>query len=112
MKKPAPSQEEFAQLVRLVNSDNEWDDSGPDWLCDKACRVPVSLGKNMLDFLYTGHPDLAWLLLQERWPKKRSGRNEFARSLCQQMKVSHYWHDLHQWIGPCPKLGNPGPSAH
>ena len=102
MSKPVPSPEEFARTVRQVKTDGDWGGRGPDWLCDQECGIPVSLWKSMLDYMYTGHADLAWSLLNESWPAKREGEKAFADGFCQQLKHSHYWRDLHPWIGPCP----------
>ncbi len=74
MTKPAPAPDEFARIVRVVRTDQEWDGGVPDWLCEPECDVPVSLWKNMLDFLYTGHADFAWRLLDETWPPKEKAK--------------------------------------
>jgi len=101
MKQPGPSPEEFAALVGNVKSDEEWTDTAPPD-CDMDCGVPVALWKNMLNLMYTGHPDLAWKLFDQSWRPTRKDKPVFAKEFCEQVKGSLYWGDLRKEIGPCP----------
>jgi hypothetical protein len=101
MKKPGPSPEEFAALVRDVKSDEEWTAAAP-LDCDMDCGVPVALWKNMLDLMYTGHPDLAWRLFDNSWRPTRKDKPAFVKDFCQQLSGSQYWSDLRTEIGGSP----------
>jgi hypothetical protein len=101
MRKPAPTSEEFAKLVAEVTSDENWNPkSGAD--CLEGCGAPVSLWKNMLELMYTGHVDLAWKLLDQSWPSRQLGKSVFIRQFCKQLRSSRYWPDLRSSVGQCP----------
>lgn len=101
MKKPGLLPEEFAAIVSEVKSEKEWADSVSS-NCEMDCGVPVALWKNMLEFIYTGHPDLAWQLFDQSWPLARKDKSEFAKDFCGQLSNSQYWPELRTEIGACP----------
>jgi hypothetical protein len=101
MTKPGASPQEFAPIASQVKADNEWKPNQPDWLCGDACGIPVSLSKNILELVYTGHSDSAWRLLDESWSRDRQRKQQFAQEFCHQLKTSHYWQAFHDWIGSC-----------
>ena len=101
MRKPGPTSQEFTKLVKDVGSDKNWNPgAGSD--CLEGCGAPLSLWKNMLELMYTGHPDLGWQLLDRSWPSQQKGKPVFIRQFCKQLRSSHYWHDLKNTIGQCP----------
>jgi hypothetical protein len=103
MKKPEPSSAKIAGIVRAIQSDEEWErDVSSD--CNENCSVPVALWANMLDLMYSGHPNLAWKLFDESWPPSRQGKTSFAKDFCKQLHGSHYWSDLKAEIGACPAI--------
>jgi hypothetical protein len=101
MKKPGPTPEEFVALVRDVKANEEWTDAAPPD-CDMNCGVPIALWKNMLDLMYTGHPDLAWRLFDHSWRPTRKDKAAFVKDFCRQLSGSQYWPDLRTEIGGCP----------
>lgn len=101
MKKPGPSPEEFAAIVREVKANEEWTDLAPPD-CDMNCGVPIALWKNMLDLMYSGHPDLSWKLFDQSWRPTRKDKAVFAKEFCKQLRESLYWDDLRNETGQCP----------
>jgi len=81
MKKSGPSPAEFAAIVRDVKSDEGWT-AATSSDCETDCDVPVALWKNMLDMMYTGHPDLAWTLLDQSWSTTPKGNAAFVKDFC------------------------------
>jgi hypothetical protein len=106
MRTPNLSEEEFADTIESVRSDDEWSSRvAPD--CVQNCGVPVALWKNMLDLMYGGHADLAWRLLDESWLTTKHGKAAFAGQFCKRLRSSQYWPDLKVMVGPCPRAENP-----
>jgi hypothetical protein len=101
MKKPEPSPKQFAAMVHVVRLDEDWTDAAPAD-CDMNCGVPIALWENMLDLIYTGHPDIAWRLFDQSWRPTRKDKAGFAKEFCQQLRRSLYWDDLRNEIGHCP----------
>lgn len=101
MKKPGPSPKEFSAKVRDIKAVEEWTDAAPP-NCDMDCGVPVAVWANMLDLMYTGHPDLAWKLFDESWRPTRQDKSTFVQDFCKQLSESYYWNDLKKEIGSCP----------
>ncbi len=101
MKKPEPSAQEFAAMLRAVQSDQQWAE-GDSPNCAANCGVPVLLWSDMLDLMYTGHVGIAWRLLNQSWPSGRKDETDFAIDFCKQLRASRYWPELKPEIGPCP----------
>jgi len=101
MAKPGPTHEEFVRLVHEIRSDDEWTPKHSRD-CAIGCGVPVTLWRNMLELMYTGHADSAWQLLDESWPPSQKYKSSFVAQFCKQLHESHYWYDLEQAIGTCP----------
>ncbi len=80
MRKPA-TDEQFKSAVEDVRADDEW-----------SSGVPPQLWKEMLNFIYTGNPNLAWRLLDQSWPKEKPGKGGFLGAFCDRLKYSHYWY--------------------
>jgi hypothetical protein len=107
MRTPSIPSEEFAALVQSVRSDEDWSSEADQRNCDQDCGVPVSLWKNMLQLMYTGHADLAWRLFDASWPATQKGKHAFAAAFCKQLRSSRYWSDLKTAIGSCPPTAKP-----
>jgi len=84
MERPAPTATEFDSLVNKVKQASDWHEGG----------VPPELWGEMLDLIYTGHPPLAWKLLDQSWPEEKPGKNGFIGAFCDRLGQSRYWADL------------------
>ena len=106
MKTPDPSAADFAGMLDDVRTDDAWSSkSAPDCAQPEGCGVPVILWRYMLDLMYGGHPDLAWKLFYESWPKQQDGQATFARHFCARLSDSAYWPELKSTVGACPPAG-------
>jgi hypothetical protein len=63
--------------------------------------IGSGLWSNMLNLIYTNHPDLAWKLMDEAWPAQRPGKEKFVSDFCSQLKTSPYWGDLGPTVTTC-----------
>lgn len=106
MRTPNPSSEKFKTMVESVRSARGWS-SQVILDCQQECGIAPALWANMLDLIYGGHPDLAWELFDESWPKNLAGKATFAKEFCSVLKKSRYWHDLKEMAGRCPPQGAP-----
>jgi hypothetical protein len=88
MERPAPTTAEFESLVQELKGKIDW----------RQGRVPPELWGAMLDFIYTGHPPLAWKLLDQSWPTGKLGKGGFTGAFCDQLRQSHYWGDLEEVV--------------
>ena len=81
MRKSAPSEEEFKQLVgkgRHLKLDQDgWPESG--------------FWGTMLDLIYSGHSDLAWKFCDLAWPGDKSKKAEFLKEFRVQLAQSRYY---------------------
>ena len=83
MRKPSPSPAAFEELVAKIKKEDDWQG-----------RVPPDLWRAMLDFIYTGHPDLAWKIHDLAWPSSKPGKGGFLGAFCEQLQQSPYFDDL------------------
>lgn len=103
MRRPAPTAAAFGSVARELRA-AKWQEYG----------VPPQLWGGMLNLLYTGHPGLAWKLLDESWPEGRPGREGFLGAFCDQLAHSQYFDDFRTqlkdapadctWWGPPPNI--------
>jgi hypothetical protein len=57
--------------------------------------LPEDLWQEVMELIYTGHPDLAWKFLDEAGPKAQPGLRGFdLEDFCITLKESLYWQDL------------------
>jgi hypothetical protein len=54
-------------------------------------QIPPELWGTMLDLIYGGHRLVAWIFLDEAWPKQIAGKEDFVLNFTNQMKTSPYW---------------------
>lgn len=92
MKRPPPTDVDFHLLVHELATSREWSDN----------RMPPRLWGEMLNLIFTGHPNLAWELVDQTWPKKRPGKGGFIGAFCDQLEQAPYWHDLDPLLKNAP----------
>jgi hypothetical protein len=84
MRKAAPSEEEFRQLVgkgRHLKLDQDgWPES--------------EFWETMLDLIYAGHSDLAWKFCDLAWPGDKRKKAEFLKEFRAQLAQSRYYHAI------------------
>ena len=86
MRKPAPSTEEWEKTLheaRAPFKDDTWIEF-----------MGATLWHPVLNFIYSGHSDLAWKLVDEAWAAKASDKNKWLRDFCSILKTSPHWLDL------------------
>lgn len=93
MKKDAPTTDAFNEKVNKVSEklgnvpemvdfqDKRWSEGG----------VPPELWGTMLQYIYTGHADLAWKFYDRVWGDNRAGKKEFLEAFKKQLEKSPYW---------------------
>ena len=91
MAKSPPSSEKFQNLVATVKGNENW-----------SRFVPAVLWSEMLDFIYTGNPDLAWKLWDETWPTNRPSKGGFLGAFCERLSDSPYFTELEDNLGQTP----------
>jgi hypothetical protein len=101
MRGPAPDTATFTALARSIRESDDWSADG---------RVPpVDLWANMLDFIYTGHSDLGWKLLEDAWRSDRESdqksRTQFMVDLIAQLAYSQYWEGVRAMNAPMSATG-------
>ncbi|HTW81160.1 MAG TPA: hypothetical protein VME23_16545 [Terracidiphilus sp.] len=96
MKKPQPTPEEWKEALSETRS--AFGQTNPF-----SGGIGSQLWGNMLDFIYGGHSNLAWKILDESWPARRKGKDNFLSDFCSQLKTSPYWLDLKPTITDLPQ---------
>jgi len=91
MQRPAPPPEETRKLVAKIKSNDEWSDG-----------VPSALWSAILDFIYSGHPDLAWQIWNETWPESKPAKGGFLGAFCDRLTQSPYFFELTKTINSAP----------
>ena len=103
MRRPAPSEDEWEKRAGGVRAD-----SGNKEVMDMTFdseewgRVPPSLWRNMLDFIYSGNGELAWEFLDELWPGDKPGKDAFRKDFEAQLARSAYYDDILKLNGWAP----------
>lgn len=80
MRQAAPAPEELERRSREVRDAGQW----------QTKRVPPALWGTLLDLIYTGHPDLAWIFLNASWGRSVQEKEEFRREFLAQLAKSPY----------------------
>lgn len=65
--------------------------------------IGATLWDTVLHLIYSGHADLAWKFLNEAWPPKTGGKNEWLGDFCSVLKSSPYWPDLENSVRDAPE---------
>jgi hypothetical protein len=87
MQRPAPTPPEWNKAVREAG--NAFGESSAF-----GDGIGSGLTGNMLNLIYTGHSDLAWMLFDQAWPPRRPGKDKYLAGFCAQLKTSPYWPQL------------------
>jgi len=74
-------------------------------------KVSPDLWATMLDLIYSGHADAAWKFLDDAWPPKVNGKDNFARDFRTQLAKSRYWPAVEAMNSAKPPAPTPSPSA-
>jgi hypothetical protein len=88
MAKPAPSATEWAKALGRVRGELALERK------NMANALPTFLWSEVMDLIYTGHPDLAWKFLDEAGPEAQAGTLPNLADFCSVLKTSQYWGDL------------------
>ena len=82
MRQPEPDRWEWSAMMERFQKPEFW-------------AQPISgrsaLWAQMLDLMYSGHPDLGWALLDRTWPDDVPGRAAFKEALREQLRQSPYY---------------------
>jgi len=93
MQTPAPS---AAEWDRLLNAARKTVNKG------SVTGIGTDVWRPVLNFLYTGHSDLAWKFLDELGPKAQQSRFPDLEDFCSLLKQSPYWPDLKPTLRDVP----------
>jgi len=96
MARPAPSEAEWADALARVKGELDLNDT------NMANNLAQVLWQEVMDFIYTGHSDLAWKLLKEVGPKAQQGGYPSLTDFCLTLKASPYWPDLRETMHGTP----------
>jgi hypothetical protein len=87
MRAPVPDASDLATLAGQVKS-YAGSAKGGGW---PHAQVSPQLWSTMLDLIYSGHEHEAWKFLDDAWPPKVQGKDNFARDFRAQLAKSRYW---------------------
>ncbi|UWZ86029.1 hypothetical protein [Occallatibacter riparius] len=97
MQQPAPSPTEWREAIDKIRSDLATEKTG------YVSSLPLDMWQEVMDLIYTGHPDLAWKFLDEAGPEAQRGKRDFdLESFCITLKESLYWPDLARTLKDAP----------
>jgi hypothetical protein len=82
--------------------------SGGEW---PHAKVSPDLWGTMLDLIYSSHADTAWKFLDDAWPPKVQGKDNFARDFRAQLAKSRYWPAVEAMNSAKPAVASPSPTA-
>jgi hypothetical protein len=85
MRKPAPEQAEIKTLAQAFKLKFHKPENGDRW------GVPVQMWQKMLDLIYTGNMNAAWILCDLSWPKEYPGKQRFLKEFKKQLQQSPYY---------------------
>jgi hypothetical protein len=93
MHTPAPTPSEWNQHLRAAqNSASKGD----------IASIGTTLWDPVLNWLYDGHPDLAWKFVEAAGPKAQQKPLPTLADFCRLLKTSAYWPDLAPSLGDRP----------
>jgi hypothetical protein len=111
MRAPVPSAGDLATLAAQVKSYAP-SAKGGEW---PHAQVSPQLWATMLDLIYSGHESEAWKFLDDAWPPKVQGKDNFARDFRAQLAKSRYWPAVEAMNAAKPPAAgsdqSPSPSA-
>ncbi|SDF91051.1 hypothetical protein [Terriglobus roseus] len=56
----------------------------------------------VMQWIYSGHDDLAWNFVDEQWPANVPGKEEWTGNFCAMLADSPYWADLQPFVTHAP----------
>lgn len=89
MRKPGLSPDELNQMAADIRE-------YPDW---KEEQPPVELWRQMLDLIYTGNMNQAWVVCDLAWPKGMAGKDHFLDEFKARLSQSPFWTDIRRLNG-------------
>jgi hypothetical protein len=97
MQRPAPTPAEWRKAMAAVRREVSIEQTG------YVNALRTYLWQEVMDLIYTGHPDLAWKFLDEAGPEAQRGTgNPDLESFCLTLKASPYWPDLAPTLRDAP----------
>jgi len=110
MKKPLPSPEQEETLINEIRKDQsevlkqikedmktvgQTDADNFAWVKNDFVLTSKVWG-HMLELIYTGHPNEAWLFLDKIYPKRSPEKDAFIKDFKKKMSESKYWDSIVQ----------------
>jgi len=96
MRHPPPTPQQWKAALKDV--DDALKDGG-----DTRGALGVTLWDTVLDFIYTGHSELAWKFVREANPDALAGDNPSLEEFCSMLKGSQYWSALEPTLKDMPE---------
>ncbi len=85
MRQKGPSAEKLRQIAEDIKSYPEW---------QKQEDPPPELWTVMLDLIYTGNMNQAWIFADLAWPANVKGKEQFLQEFRAKLAESPYWKDV------------------
>ncbi len=85
MRQKGPSAEKLRQIAEDIKSYPEW---------QKQEDPPSELWAVMLDLIYTGNMNQAWIFADLAWPANVKGKEQFLKEFRAKLAESPYWKDV------------------
>ncbi len=86
MRRPPSETKELNALSEEIRSLPRWD--------NEHDPIPERLWEEMLNLIYSGNMDQAWLLFDSAWHEKVKGKKQFLEDFKNQLKSSPYWTEI------------------
>lgn len=110
MREPAPTPERLeskANNTRVDAMAANYDDPFRVW---PDAKIPSELWANMLNLIYSGHPELAWRFADLAWPARIRGKRRFLAEFRAQLARSPYWEGINEIAAIPSPTATPTPS--
>ncbi|QNI33081.1 hypothetical protein H7849_03635 [Alloacidobacterium dinghuense] len=96
MRYPTPTPQQWKAALKDV--DDALKEDG-----ERRGALGVTLWDTVLDFIYTGHSELAWKFVREANPDALTGDNASLEEFCVMLKDSQYWPALEPTLKNMPE---------
>ncbi len=107
MRTTAPTPSDLSSRAAAVKN-NPDSAKGGEW---PQAKVSPDLWGTMLDLIYSGHANEAWKFLDDAWPTKVHGKENFEREFRAQLAKSPYWSAVEAMNAAKPPAASPSPTA-